>query len=107
MSSQRRGFYRIEYPAGVQPIMSVRGSTCHVSELSEGGGRVPTSEAQSNWFKDGVETSIDFQCGRVILTSATLIRVDGDQIVLRFSPPIPLPIIIEEQRLLITQFPKD
>ncbi len=107
MTSQRRGFYRIEYPADVQPIMSVRGSTCHVSELSEGGGRVSASEAKSGWFKDGAEALIEFQCGRTVVTETTLIRVDGDQIVLRFSPPIPLPIIIEEQRLLIIQFPKD
>ena len=107
MTSQRRGFYRIEYPADVRPIMSVNGSTCHVLELSEGGGRVPTSEAKSTWFKNGVETSIEFQCGQSVATEASLIRIDADQIVLRFSPPIPLPIIIEEQRLLIIQFPKD
>jgi len=87
--------------------MSVNGSKCSVLELSEGGGRVPTSEAKSAWFKRGVETSIEFQCGRTIVTEATLIRVDSDQIVLRFLPPVPLPIIIEEQRLLIVQFPKD
>lgn len=107
MSIQRRDFYRIEYPAGVQPILSVNGSTCHVSELSEGGGRVPVGEAQSAWFKSGAEVSIEFQSGRVVITEATLIRVDGDQIVLRFSVSIPLPIVIEEQRLLVSQFPKD
>lgn len=107
MTSQKRGFYRIEYPPGVQPIMSVNGCKCPVSELSEGGARVPANEAKSDWFKRGVETSIEFQCGRTIVTEATLIRVDSDQIVLRFSPPVPLPIIMEEQRLLIVQFPKD
>jgi hypothetical protein len=107
MTIQKRGFYRIEYPISVQPIMSVRGSTFHILELSEGGGRVPTSEAQSTWFKNGTEVTIEFQCGRSFVTEAKLIRVDGNENVLRFTPPIPLPIIIEEQRLLITQYPKD
>lgn len=86
--------------------MSVNGSTCRIIELSEGGGRVLVSDANAAWF-NGSEVTIAFQCGDTATSEATLVRTDGDQIVIRFSPPIPLPIIIEEQRLLIIQFPKD
>lgn len=106
MTIQRRGFYRIEYPTGVRPKMTVGSSTCEIVELSEGGGRVLVSEANSAWFKNGAEVTIAFQCDQTATCEAKLIRIDGDQIVLRFSPMIPLPIIIEEQRLLIVQFPK-
>jgi len=106
MTSQRR-FYRIEYPVGARPILSVNGSTGQIVELSEGGGRVLVSDPDLVWLKDGAQVTITFQCGDTATSTATLVRVDGDQIVVRFSPPIALPIIIEEQRLLIIQFPKD
>lgn len=44
--------------------------------------------------------------GDTATSTATLVRIDGEQLVIRFSPPIPLPIIIEQQRLLIIQVPQ-
>jgi len=105
MTTQRR-FYRIEYPVGARPLLSVNGLTGQIVELSEGGARVLVSNPHSVRFKDGSEVTITFQCGDTATSTATLVRVDGDQIVIRLSPPIPLPIILEEQRLLIIQFPK-
>lgn len=106
MTNQRR-FYRIPYTTSVQPVMSVNSVNYRITELSEGGGRVPSAGVYPAIFNKPVDVKITFHSGRIAQTKAKLIRVDGDQIVLTFSPPIPLPILMEEQRMLIVQFPKE
>jgi hypothetical protein len=106
MTNQRR-FYRIPYPTSAQPVMSIKETSCRITELSEGGGRILSVGVYPALFKKPVDVKISFQSGRTAVTKAKLIRVDGDQIVLSFTPSIPLPILMEEQRMLIVQFPKD
>lgn len=83
--------------------LSVSGSFEVIVELSEGGARVLVSCSCWVWLEDCTEFAIAFQAGDTATSTATLVRIDGDQIVIRFSSPFPLPIIIEQQLLLIIQ----
>jgi hypothetical protein len=107
MMNNQRNYYRIAYPAGSQPVLTVNGVSLSMIELSAGGGRVSCRDAESDWFSNAVKVSITFLCKQTIHTEAKLLRVDGDQIVLSFNPTLPLPMIMQEQRLLLRLFPKE
>jgi hypothetical protein len=50
---------------------------------------------------------IGFLNGKQVGTNATLLRVDGEEIVLKLSPAIPLSVILEQQRWLVSRYPKE
>lgn len=103
----QREHYRLRYPLSARPRLILNGAQYTVTEVSETGTRVliePGSTLPSDGDHEAVFCFLD---GTRITTVASLIRVAEAEIVLNLSPPIPLSVIMAEQRFLLTRYPKE
>jgi len=111
MTSQRRKHYRLVYPLPGRPALFVgneKGEEEHVlTELSESGGRVLATTANELVFQSSPAVTIKFRDGKQAMTAASYLRTEGEELVLKFSPTIPLSIMMEQQRWILSRFPKD
>jgi len=107
MSSQRREHFRLVYPIAARPVMVVQGTEFRLSEISEEGGRAIANTDDLASLEQQGQVTIGFSNGKQVGTNATVLRVDGDEIILKLSPAIALSVILEQQRWLVSRYPKE
>ena len=103
----QREHYRLRYPVSARPRLIVNGTEFTVTEVSENGTRVLLEPDSTLHFDGGHEAIFCFLDGTRITTSASLSRLADDEVVLKLSPPLPLSVIMAEQRYLLTRYPKE
>ena len=94
-----RDYYRIQYREQDQPMLVVGEIEMRILNLSETGACCFSNAPLFDEISP-VPIQVRLKDGNSFSTTATLIRREPDRLVVRFSPPIPRPIIFAEQRRL-------
>lgn len=106
MSENRRQFFRLEYPGKSGPKLVSSGMVLQVVDISEQGLQFRAKSTSP--FKSGSSFagSLTFLDGESFLVFGTIQRVTEDQVSIQLRKPIPLRIIMAEQRRIIQNFKK-
>ncbi len=99
--SQRRRHFRLRYPHREWPQLLTKTGKFRVVEISEGGARIQFAGRPPTCFRHAVDAQIFFRDGTKVETNAIHHRIDKNEVILRFTKPIPLYIVIGEQRRLM------
>lgn len=109
-SSNRRGYYRIRFPAEARPriLLDSGGAVrlvCEVTECSERGIRFLSNTRVLRGNGAAVSGTISFDGGEEVHVSGTVVRVQGDEVVVLLGREgIPLSVVLAEQRRLRARF---
>jgi len=106
-STQSREHYRLRYPLQARPRLVMNGTDFTVTEISESGCRVVCNAEQSSPFISSPDVTFSFHDGTRLKTTATLLRLAEEEVVLKLIPSIPLTVIIAEQHWVIRKFPRE
>lgn len=106
MSENRRQHFRVEYPSESAPKLLSSGETLKVLDLSEHGLRFQPKSTVTFKTGNNFAGSLTFQSGESFLVFGIIRRVNTDTISIELKKPIPLRIIMAEQRRLIQLFQK-
>jgi PilZ domain len=106
MSENRRQFFRLKYPKGAGPKLSSAGLSLEVIDISEQGLCFQPAKNKKYSQNESFAGSLKFSDGESVLVFGSVRRVTEDSISVELRKPIPLRIIMAEQRLLIQKFPK-
>ncbi len=106
LAGNRRETFRIPYPEGERPRLGLlTGEQAaaeprwfEVLDASEEGLRFRSDGGFT--LGQAVEARVEFPTGRWARVKGEVVRVDGDQVGLRLTRPIPAGIIVEETRRL-------
>jgi len=101
----KRSYYRINYPSQEQPRLVIVDGQFRILNLSEEGVLVDMrSKAKS--FSPGTELrgTICLACGESHSFRAVVLRQTQGQLALRLEEPVPLPLIMQEQRYLLNKY---
>jgi hypothetical protein len=100
-----RSHYRIKYPMRERPQLTLGERVHAVVDCSEFGIRYLAGRTALPEIGAEVEGRIRFGRGAEADITGTVVRVASDGIALRLKSPIPLRIIIDEQRYLRINYP--
>jgi hypothetical protein len=101
---ENREYFRIKYPVSQRPRLVVGTYCCEILELSEVSASV-SSGGNLDLNGGPIKAAVSFLDGTRVNTAFTVLRRQDEQIVLRFSPPLPFSIVMAEQRRLLKAFP--
>ena len=104
---QRRRHFRLRFPFRERPAIVAGSAEFDILEISEEGGRIESSDDAATVFGKAVKVRVRFRDGAEVATAAYILRHDAGELVLKFTRPIALKVIVEEQRRLIQKYPKD
>ncbi len=106
MAKSERRHFRIRYPVPDRPKLIVRSDLSFpVADVSERGLRlVLESGTLGLGLGDFFRGNLRFQNGRVLMVTGKIIREADDQIIALLEQGVPLPVIMEEQRLLLQKY---
>lgn len=106
MSKPERRHFRIRYPVPDRPKLIVRSDlSLPVADVSERGIRLVLEDANAALaVGDFFRGNLRFQSGRVVAVTGKIIREADMQIVALLDQGVPLPVIMEEQRLLLQKY---
>ena len=104
MQENRRQYFRVEYPTGAGPKLIASGVPLQVLDISEQGLRFKAKSTLS--FKTGgtFAGSLTFFDGESFLVFGEIKRVTEETVSIQLRKPIPLRIIMAEQRRIIQNF---
>lgn len=97
----RRSHFRLRIPPPERPTLHVGGAAFPVTELSEGGCRVPAAAA-AGWVAAGW---LVFRGGERVPVEGVVVRTDGDEAVVRFTAGVSLGAMVRLQRRLARAYP--
>jgi PilZ domain-containing protein len=104
--SQRRNYFRIQFPITQRPRLVVSTAEFEVLELAETGARIIVGDAQVSETSGEFEATIQFPDGASASVTARVHRREINEAVLRFAANLPYPIIAGQQRRLLKLFPR-
>jgi hypothetical protein len=98
-----RQYFRISYPLYYRPKVRIRGEDYEsdVMELSERGVRFQYKGSIQLSTGAEIDVNITFYDNESIQLKGELLRIEKEDVILRFSGSIPLNRIMKEQRYLI------
>ena len=101
-----RSFYRIHYPLPERPVLLAAGLSHPVLDCSEHGLRYLRTASTQVDIGDVVRGVLTFRRGTQVIVEGEVVRIQGDQIAVHLNiTPIPLGIILDEQRHLRAHYP--
>lgn len=101
----QRVHFRVVYPAAEAPIFKSMGHTMRVLDVSEQGVALARPERFAALKSDATLTGkIEFPDGEVTAVNGKVLRMDDKTIILLLQKPIPLAVIIQQQRWLIKKY---
>ncbi len=106
MSKNRRRFFRLEYPIAAGPKLVSSGVQLEVLDISEQGLRLKFKTESELTFSVGspFAGSLTFPDGESLLVFGIVQRINEEQVSVQLRRPIPLQIIMAEQRRIIRNF---
>lgn len=104
--SHPRSHFRIRFPQADRPRLSVGKDEYSVVNLSESGASLVAGGASQSW-QSVVPVRLVFRDGVECQTTASVLRVEGSEMIIQFEKLIPQPMIIAEQRRLLQRYPKE
>src|SRR5262245_6321205 len=104
---QRRQHYRIRFPDCECPQLQASDREYRVIDISERGAKIEFAPEITEIFALPVSVRILFRDGTEFETVASCVRHDSSGMGLCFSIPVPLAVIVKEQRRLFGRYYKD
>lgn len=106
--TNKRNYYRIEYPLGDQPTFICSLGKFKVLDVSEGGFSFSYAKITPPFEGEELEGDIQFGSRGKVTIKGVVVRVTGEQVSVRLleQHKVPLPRIMEEQRYLIQKYPR-
>lgn len=105
MDDNRRQFFRLEYPPGSGPKLVSSGIKLEVLDISEQGLLIQVKNSSPTVkVGGGFTASLTFPDGESMLVFGNIVRVNEDKLSIKLRRPIPLRIIMAEQRRIIQNF---
>ncbi len=99
-----RRYYRVQYPDLIRPRLRTEKGTFLIKSLSERSGHFIIEDETMVVPDETIYGDITFHNGETTFIDGRVLRALGDGFILFFSIGIPLKIIVNEQRYLITQY---
>lgn len=101
-AEQKRAHFRIVYPVGSRPKITLRNQTFDVVDLSEMGVRFATRDAKS-WrsIVDVIQASILFADNEKVAVIGKVLRTTDDQVILQLTKGVPFAKVMAEQRRIL------
>jgi hypothetical protein len=106
-SPQNRKHFRLRYPLPSRPRLIVNGLPFQVTEISESGSKVLLDAHDQSNLNGDPEGVFCFHDETSIKVVVSFVRMAEDEVVLKLTPPIPLQVIMAEQRWILSQYPKE
>ncbi|MHB9130775.1 MAG: PilZ domain-containing protein [Armatimonadota bacterium] len=107
IAHDRRRYFRLRYPHMAQhPILQLNDIDYRVIELSEGGLRFRHDNLGFLRMGDRVRALTIFRTGRTLTIEGVILRIEKLEAVIQLVRNIPEPVMVEEQRYIITHFPR-
>jgi hypothetical protein len=100
MSTNRREYYRIEYPLDEQPVLGIGRSRYRVRECSEKGFSFVHRDASTFSADTSITGTLEFASGERADIAGRVVRVVDDFVAVELVQSIPFSIILGEQRRL-------
>ncbi len=104
--SQRRNYFRIQFPMTQRPRLVVGSAEFEIVELAETGARVIAHDAALFDGADPFDATIQFRDDVSAAVTACVHRRENNEVVLRFSASLPYSIVAAQQRRLLKLFPR-
>ena len=105
-SQEKRGYFRIEYPASIRPTLKIRKHEFEIVDISEKGVRFSADKEIK--FGRWVTGNIAFYDGQTVGIEGRIAWKRGESIGMFLTvKSIPYPKILSEQRLLARFKPED
>ncbi len=103
--NQKREHFRLRYPLLARPRLRMADLTGSITELSERGMRLSLAKLTALTADTPVVGSLKMACGTLCDIRGTVIRVDGDEIIVSLSEGPSYKDMITEQRHIAQRFP--
>jgi hypothetical protein len=101
-----RAFYRIQYPIAAAPRFVAAGVAHRVVDCSETGFRYAPDDGRFPAVGSTVEGTLDFRGTEELDVRGTVVRIQAGEIAVHCGDtPIPLAVILREQRYLRVHYP--
>jgi hypothetical protein len=101
-----RAFYRLQYPPQVAPRFVADGVTHRVVDIGEGGFRYASETQHIPIAGTRVTGVLEFENEEPLEVEGTVVRYQLGEVAVHCEPrPIPLGLILREQRRLRQRFP--
>ena len=106
MSGQQRDHFRINYPNGARPTITIAGQELTIVDLSEAGVKYALGLTPRPDKGKTVIGVVRFRDGTKIRVEGTVVRSSAEDrtCILHLSKGIPLSKMMEEQRYIIRNF---
>jgi hypothetical protein len=102
---RRRDHFRIEYPPGERPSISLAGRTFPIHNISETGVLFSFKiDVEDLDLDKQVEAIVHLRNNNVFQVRGEILRVFNNRVAIRLSDRIPFQVIMAEQRYLISKF---
>lgn len=103
--TQRRRYYRIQFPLAERPRLSVDGKTFVVLNLAETNCRICRRGPDSINDSDSIGGVMKFGDGSEVTIEGVVLCHDATGIVIQFTSGVPLKKMTELQRVLYKKYP--
>jgi hypothetical protein len=100
----RRGHFRLRYPAGTGPMLVIGAAAFRVVELSERGLQF-TGGARALLLGERLSGALRFEDGSEMPVEGAVVRIVGPRTVLRLVRGVALGRMIAEQRRILRDYP--
>jgi hypothetical protein len=101
-----RAFYRLQYPPQVAPRFVAFGVTHRVVDIGEGGFRYASETQPIPLAGNRISGVLEFDDEDPLEVEGTVVRYQLGEVAVNCSPrPIPLGLVLREQRRLRQRFP--
>lgn len=104
MNAIARNHYRIQFPVQERPILHMGATSASVLNLSEGGLMMSVPSSFVVGFGDRLEGRIAMPTGHDLKIAGRVKRQGDHHVALQFDELIPLGVIMELQRYLLTHY---
>jgi hypothetical protein len=101
-----RAFYRLRYPPDAAPKYREEGRVHRVVDIGEGGFRYAPSNPEALEAGETTSGVIEFRDGRTLEVAGTIVRIQGGEVAVHCAErPIPLAVVLTEQREVRKRYP--
>lgn len=94
---QRREYYRVRYPIGMQPEIKIGDSFLKITEISEKGLRLNGTRHEVGPINSALQGEITFKNGSVLTFAGTVFSFYGKEATILFTVPINHSTILAQQ----------
>lgn len=101
---EQRSHFRIHYPPADRPEFKISSRSFQIDNISEEGVCIVFKGVFTLAVGDEIRGTIHFRSGKTHAGRGKIIRKLEGKIIFTLHDPVPLPLIMEEQRMLLKKY---